>query len=549
MKGFLLCHGKTVLLALLLVLHGFSSLKESHYVPQSPEGMSEWRVEGKLSLYSDGKKSKSYFYYQQIDENYELAVLMDEPVGEPKAIIRGNVFEPGGESVDVMGGADALSVAEHLRSRVSAGNLSYWLRGLPATEDATLYQDGIYQVDRIEEAGWDINFREYMSLQGGYRLPSDIKFKSDDKTLVLELVRGDTGYLTHPCEQGVSESLVDGTSDPMQSNDVVGELVPRDGSAPLPRWINEVDFCRQLAKIHDNKLPNSREGLYGPDSMMWKLDGLSAPPAFGAGRALLLQVAHPWVTAGIDQHSEVRDDPLGRARRTFYHVSSMVFGSMPQVMASANQVRDIHEEIDGQMTEQAGAFHHGSEYRANEVSAMIWVHATLWETIMHMYEKLEDDLSQEEKDQFYEETKLFAMLFGIPESALPADWNEFMAYNEAMWESPQLTVTPNALQLKEDLFDAKSIWMIAPLWGQEIITSAELPPRIREQYGMKYGWWQKFNYGWIRAATWTGQVLLPKSMEHHPIYHEAQARLEGERLGGYNQWLIEGFFDKERIVN
>ena len=62
-------------------------------------------------------------------------------------------------------------------------------------------------------------------------------------------------------------------------------------------------------------------------------------------------------------------------------------------------------------------------------------------------------------------------------------------------------------------------------------------------------WWQKFNYAWIRGFTWTAQVLLPKSMEHHPIYHEAQARLEGKRLGGYNQWLIEAFFDKERIVN
>jgi len=63
-----------------------------------------------------------------------------------------------------------------------------------------------------------------------------------------------------------------------------------------------------------------------------------------------------------------------------------------------------------------------------------------------------------------------------------------MDYNRAMWASSQLTVTPNAMQLKEDLFDAKSIWMIAPLWGQKIITAAELPPRIRDQYDMKYGW-------------------------------------------------------------
>lgn len=172
--------------------------------------------------------------------------------------------------------------------------------------------------------------------------------------------------------------------------------------------------------------------------MMWKLSRAGMPGAFGAGRALLLQLAHPWVTASIDEHSVVRDDPLGRARRTFQHVGTMVYGSMPQVMTSANQVRDIHEEIEGEVPMDSGAFKRGSEYRANEVAAMIWVHATLWETLAYMYEKMEGELTQAEKDQFYEETKLFAMLFGVPEQALPKDWNAFMAYNRAMWASPSL---------------------------------------------------------------------------------------------------------------
>ena len=552
MISSLLEQGKKLLVVLLLALQGCSSLQESSYVPTSPETLNEWMVEGRFVLRAEGVKSKSYFYFKQLGENYQLAVLMDDPVGAPKALISGNVYAPQEETLDVMGGVEAKKVAEHLHAQLQAGDLSYWVRGLPATANAVIYQENMYVPDSIEEKGWSIAYQDYMSVQGGYRLPADMEMKSEGASLDLELVRAETGFLTNPCDQGLAADPQTGNADgayAYASDDAVKRLVPEDGSAPLPLWIDEANFCKQLAKVHNNKMPNPREGLFGPDSMMWKLDGLSAPPAFGAGRALLLQVAHPWVTAGIDQHSEVRNDPMGRARRTFYHISSMVFGSMPQAMASANQVRDIHEEIDGEMTEEAGAFHRGSEYRANEINAMIWVHATLWETIVHMYEKLEDDLTPEEKNQFYEETKLFAMLFGIPESALPADWDAFMDYNRAMWASPQLTVTPNAMQLKEDLFDAKSIWMIAPLWGQKIITAAELPPRIRDQYDMKYGWWQKFNYGWIRGATWTAQVLMPKSMEHHPIYHEAQARLEGERLGGYNQWLIEAFFDKERLVN
>ena len=540
-----------VLLAgvMLLALQGCSSLKESDYVPKSPETLSEWMVEGALELRADGIKSKSHFYFKQIDENYELAILGDNPVGKPKAVILGNIYEPENESLDVIGGYEAEKVAQHLMSVMKAGSLSYWIRGLPATADAKITQQGTNLAKKIEEEGWKIYFHDFMSVTGNYKLPADIKFNGENKNLRLDIVRAETGYLTNPCGQNLTDEEIAASVEPSGGGDVVRTLVPRDGSAPLPRWIDEADFCRQLRKIHDNQLPDSRVGLYGPDSMMWRLSGMALPGSFGAGRALLLQVAHPWVTAGIDEHSVVRNDPLGRARRTFYHILSVTYGSMPQVMASANQVRDIHEEIEGNLPEESGAFARGSEYRANEVNAMIWVHATLWETIVHMYEEMEEPLTQQEKDRFYEETKLFAVLFGIPESALPADWNEFMEYNRAMWASPQLTVTPAAMRLKNDLFKAQSIWMVVPMWGQEIITSAELPPRIRDQYEMKYGWWQKMNYGWMRAGAWTLGALLPKNMERQAVYHEAMARLEGERLGGINQFFIEAFFDKERLVN
>jgi uncharacterized protein (DUF2236 family) len=438
-------------------------------------------------------------------------------------------------------------VAEHLQAHIRAGNLSYWLRGLPATADAVVYQEDLDRVDRIEEAGWDIDYQEYMAVQN-YLLPSEVTFKGEPGSFTLNMVRAETAYLTHPCGQNVSPTELEAEPENSAGQDAVRQLVPSDGSPPIPRWVDEAAFCRQLVKIH-GKIPDARVGLYGPDSMMWKLSRAGMPGAFGAGRALLLQLAHPWVTASIDEHSVVRDDPLGRARRTFQHVGTMVFGSMPQVMTSANQVRDIHEEIEGEVPMDSGAFQRGSEYRANEVAAMIWVHATLWETLAYMYEKMEGELTREEKDQFYEETKLFAMLFGVPEPALPADWNAFMEYNRAMWASPQLTVEENGLRLKEDLFDPRSVWMIFPLWVQEQVTAANLPPRIRDEFEMKYGWWQKFNNAWIMSGATVAQWMLPKSLERNPLYHEANARLEGKRVGAYNQFLIEALLDKERLVN
>ena len=547
MTRITLQYSKVILLGMLLMLQGCSAFKASHFVPESAENMREWEVEGRFVLRADSTVSKSYFAFRQIGEEYALSILMDEPVGEPKVIIHGNVYEPDSETVDVIGGAEAMKVAEHLQAHIRAGNLSYWLRGLPATADAVVYQEDLDRVDRIEEAGWDIDYQEYMAVQN-YLLPSEVTFKGEPGSFTLNMVRAETAYLTHPCGQNVSPTELEAEPENTAGQDAVRQLVPSDGSPPIPRWVDEAAFCRQLVKIH-GKIPDARVGLYGPDSMMWKLSRAGMPGAFGAGRALLLQLAHPWVTASIDEHSVVRDDPLGRARRTFQHVGTMVFGSMPQVMTSANQVRDIHEEIEGEVPMDSGAFKRGSEYRANEVAAMIWVHATLWETLAYMYEKMEGELTREEKDQFYEETKLFAMLFGVPEPALPADWNAFMEYNRAMWASPQLTVEENGIRLKEDLFDPRSVWMIFPLWVQEQVTAANLPPRIRDEFEMKYGWWQKFNNAWIMSGATVAQWMLPKSLERNPLYHEANARLEGKRVGAYNQFLIEALLDKERLVN
>jgi len=547
MTRITLQYSKVILLGMLLMLQGCSAFKASHFVPESAENMREWEVEGRFVLRADSTVSKSHFAFRKIGEEYALSILMDEPVGEAKVIIHGNVYEPDSETVDVIGGAEAMKVAEHLQAHIRAGNLSYWLRGLPATADAVVYQEDLDRVDRIEEAGWDIDYQEYMAVQN-YLLPSEVTFKGEPGSFTLNMVRAETAYLTHPCGQNVSPTELEAEPENSAGQDAVRQLVPSDGSPPIPRWVDEAAFCRQLVKIH-GKIPDARVGLYGPDSMMWKLSRAGMPGAFGAGRALLLQLAHPWVTASIDEHSVVRDDPLGRARRTFQHVGTMVFGSMPQVMTSANQVRDIHEEIEGEVPMDSGAFQRGSEYRANEVAAMIWVHATLWETLAYMYEKMEGELTREEKDQFYEETKLFAMLFGVPEPALPADWNAFMEYNRAMWASPQLTVEENGIRLKEDLFDPRSVWMIFPLWVQEQVTAANLPPRIRDEFEMKYGWWQKFNNALIMSGATVAQWMLPKSLERNPLYHEANARLEGKRVGAYNQFLIEALLDKERLVN
>lgn len=534
-----------------LFVSGCSVFPKKEFVPVDAERLVEWSVEGSIELEKPQLDEKAFFSYENLDGAYRLTVHPNEPLEQSSAMVSGVEGDTVPAGAVQANDEQANKFLDELLSVLPVDSFSYWARGLPVTGEAQIIKNEDQQVTKIQELGWEIEYDGYMQVEQ-YALPDKIRMQKQAAELDIEIVRAETGFLSSPCPNvDVSDSRLSKAADMDNDNGSesrVEQLVPADDRAPLPRWIDTTDFCAQLIKVH-GKVPNRRVGLYGPDSMMWKLSGPLAPGGMGAGRALLLQTAHPWITAGIDEHSIVRYDPMERARRTFTNVSTLVYGSMPQVLRAAHKVHKTHEEIKGKIPYHAGAFKQGSEYRANEINAMIWVHATLWETLVTMYEKLEEPLSQAEKNRFYEETKLFAMMFGIPESALPRDWDEFMAYNQAMWNSAQLTVTDNARILKEDLFTPKSIFLIFPLWIQETVTAAHLPPRIRKAYGMEYDTWEKFNSAWLMASAKLANWMLPDYLGVNAVKHEAEARLKGERVDAYHQMLIEAFLGTERLVN
>src|SRR4029077_5461460 len=91
-------------------------------------------------------------------------------------------------------------------------------------------------------------------------------------------------------------------------------------------------------------------GLFGTESLTWRIDR-EAINFLGAGRALLLQLAHPWVAAAIAKHSRTFADPIARFPRTFGTVFTMVFGSLDQSLAAARQLHRRHAGITGHLSE------------------------------------------------------------------------------------------------------------------------------------------------------------------------------------------------------
>src|SRR5258706_1942001 len=168
----------------------------------------------------------------------------------------------------------------------------------------------------------------------------------------------------------------------------------------------ELDVLRAAAS-------GSLSGIFGPQSMTWRINR-EAAIFLGAGRALLLQLAHPWIAAAIEQHSSTFSNPIGRFHRTFSTVFTMVFGTLDQSLDAARRLHRRHAAISGTLRSAAGPFAAGSFYCANEISALRWVHATLWDTALMTYALVLPALTQEERALYYAEGRVFAAMFRIP---------------------------------------------------------------------------------------------------------------------------------------
>jgi len=295
------------------------------------------------------------------------------------------------------------------------------------------------------------------------------------------------------------------------------------------RIVDRVELERELAIVCDAAV-ESCAGVFGPSSMMWQIDR-EAAIFLGAGRALLLQLAHPWVAAAIAQHSRTLADPIGRFHRTFNTMFTIVFGTTEQALAAARRLYHRHACISGTLPEATGAFAAGSRYEANDVAALRWVHATLIDTALVAYEMVCQPLSSEERERYWSEARLFAAFFGIPQDVLPWSWRDFADANEQMSRSDVLTVSEEARAIAGAILFGTGTRVPVPSWYRAL-TARLLPARLREDFGLAYGEPERRKAE--RALTVLRRVYpwVPRRLRQVGPYQEACTRLAGQQKPG-----------------
>lgn len=279
---------------------------------------------------------------------------------------------------------------------------------------------------------------------------------------------------------------------------------------------------------------SSAAGLFGPDSMSWKINR-EAALFLGAGRAALLQLAHPWVAAALADHSTVMSRPIARFHSTFRIVFTMIFGSLDQALAAARHLYNFHTRIQGELREDVAAYRRGSHYEANRIGALRWVYATLVESAVLAHECAAGPLDAVERERYLAESRLLASLFGIPGSALPENWAAFAAYNAEMHASSLLGVGSEARAMAAGLLAGAGSWIHPPHWYRSL-TAAWLPERLRAEFDLRFGPAERRAADAVMRRLPAIYRALPAAVRYTGPWHEARARLSGRRPGWTARW-------------
>jgi uncharacterized protein (DUF2236 family) len=259
----------------------------------------------------------------------------------------------------------------------------------------------------------------------------------------------------------------------------------------------------------------SRALAVAPGSVTWRYAS-DARTMLGAGAALLMQVSHPTVAAGVREHSDFERDPWGRLLRTLDFVNLLIYGGPDAAARTGRAVREMHKRIKGTAPD-------GTRYHALEPEAYAWVHATLAEVIVRAHRVFGRRLDRFELEGFYGEWKAVGRLLGVRERDLPDDWAAFRDYVDAMVrerledndvvhtvlrslaspQAPPLPVLPGGA------------WHMLTLPASRVMQLATvglLPRALRDKLDVEWTGRERLELRMIGAVTRRATPVMPKAL-------------------------------------
>ena len=251
--------------------------------------------------------------------------------------------------------------------------------------------------------------------------------------------------------------------------------------------------------------------------MTWKI-GKESILLLGGARAVLMQLAHPLVALGVSEHSSYMTKPFERTEHTFLLGQMLTFGTTHTARQAARTINTLHKHVHGTLAATSGAYPQNTLYNARDPKLLLWVHATLADTILRTYPLFVAPLTYDDQNQYYQESKIMANLLGLANADMPSTVNDLYAYVDDMVYNNQLAATPQARQIVRQVLYPPVPDVLRPiLHFNLLITSALLPQPVREIYGLE--WNEQYQKLFNRVAIGIRNTYprLPAALRVFPI--------------------------------
>ncbi len=192
-------------------------------------------------------------------------------------------------------------------------------------------------------------------------------------------------------------------------------------TARIRAWVLDV-FPRGRSGI-EYDAPAGDPGLFGPDSVTWRIHADFPGMLSGGLCALMLQTLHPQALAGVWDHSNFREDLVGRLRRTTDFVTGSTYAGRDEAERLIARVRAIHARVQGTTAD-------GTPYRADDPALLTWVHTTESYGFLQGYRRYCRPVPTALADAYYAETARVAEALGA--TGVPASEAEVVAYFDSV---------------------------------------------------------------------------------------------------------------------
>ena len=208
-------------------------------------------------------------------------------------------------------------------------------------------------------------------------------------------------------------------------------------------------------------------------------------------RAMLLQFAHPLIAAGVAEHSSFRGSTpaaLARLHQTVQAMLALTYGTESERDAALDLIRSIHRRVNGTLSTGCGCFPPGTRYSAEDPALLTWVHVTLIESMVLVYEQLVEPLTAVERDRYCDDAADVAIALGASSHVVPRTWAAVLAHLDRRYASGEIAVGQQAATLATALVSPGrgwlSRWLAAP--AMSVVAAGLLPPHVRIQYGFAW---------------------------------------------------------------